>query len=330
MPLQLIRNDISKVHADAIVNPTNIYLKAGGGVSEAIFTAAGKKELQKECEKIGYCSVGNAKITKAYKLNAKYIIHTVGPVWKDGNSNEEKLLSDCYNNCLMLAKQYNFESIAFPIISSGNFGYPKDKALKVALSCFNEFLLDNEIIIYLVIYDKTSLLISERIFSSIKQFIDDNNVQENTLSHGTSIYSSWFVSGAIGNLYHKKNKIEIEIDVVLNSLGDSFSQKLLKLIDEKGLNDVETYKKANIDRRTFSKIRSDLNYKPSKSTVIAFSIALELTLEETKDLLESAGYALSHSYLFDVIIEYYITNKNYNIYEINLTLFSLNQNTLGA
>lgn len=325
MPLEIIRNDITKVHADAIVNAANTSLLGGGGVDGAIHAAAGP-DLLKECRTLGGCEAGEAKITKGYNLQAKYIIHTVGPIWRGGNSNEEELLTNCYKNSLELVKDYKLESVAFPLISTGVYGYPKDKALKIAISVISDFLLKNDVTIYLVIYDKHAFMISSKLFSSIKQYIDDRYIEEHSYARERYMKNSICESQCIVKEVEVKNR---KLEDILNNIDESFSEMLLRLIYEKGMDDVDVYKRANIDRRLFSKIRNDKNYKPSKSTVIAFVISLRLNLDETKDLLLKAGFALSHSSKFDIIIEYFIENKIYDIFEINEELFAFDENTLG-
>lgn len=332
MPLQIIRNDITKIHADAIVNAANSSLLGGGGVDGAIHRAAGP-ELLAECRTLGGCRTGEAKITKGYKLPAKYVIHTVGPVWHGGKNNEEKLLADCYKNSLALAKEYKLESIAFPLISTGAFGYPKDEALKIAISVIGDFLLKNEMTVFIVVYDKAAFMLSEKLFYSIEQYIDDKYVEERQTdrdnifleSHGLMEYVMPSLSDMEATLKSKRN-----LNDVINNIDETFSQMLLRLIDEKGMTDVETYKRANVDRKLFSKIRNDIGYRPSKPTAIAFAIALRLSLDETKDMLMRAGFALSHSSKSDIIIEYFIEEGNYNIFEINEALFAFDQNLLGV
>jgi len=342
MPLKIIRNDITTMKVDAIVNAANTSLKSGGGVCGAIFAAAGERSLQDECDTIGFLSTGCAAITKGYNLPAKYIIHTVGPVWTNGNSNEEHLLIACYENALSLALKHHITSIAFPLISSGIFGYPKDEALKIATSTLGKFLLQHEMLVYLVVYDETSYRLSEKLFTSIENYIDTHYVEERELytqDRKQKLYESsenyvneHITSASFSRELHSDSvlkKSKRSLDDVISNLDESFSDMLLRLIQEKGLSDVATYKKANIDRKLFSKIRSHKDYVPSRVTAIAFSIALELSLDETKDLLSRAGYTLSRSSKFDVIIEYFIESSIYNIFEINEALFAFGLNLLG-
>lgn len=342
MPFEIIRNDITKMPVDIIVNAANTGLKMGGGVCGAIFAAAGEDKLQVECDHISGCNVGEAVITKGYNLPAKHIIHTVGPIWRGGHSNEAQLLHNAYINSLNLALKHNCKSIAFPLISSGIYGYPKDHALKIAVAAISEFLLKHEMMVYLVVFDKKAFVLSEQLFSDIEKYIDDHYVDEHLAAEGNRVIEENQISEikkikmtypapqSQAMMESPQLKVSRSLEDVLGQLDDSFSEMLIRLIDEKGMTDVETYKKANIDRKLFSKIRSKKDYSPSKSTAIAFAIALELNLDETHDLLNRAGYALSHSNEFDLIIEYFINQENYNIYEINEALFAFDQSLLGA
>lgn len=331
MPFEIIRADITRVKADAIVNAANPALKMGGGVCGAIFKAAGPEDLQAECDKIGGCKTGQAVITKGYKLPAKYIIHTVGPVYRGGNYNEEDLLRSAYLNSLNLAKEHGLESIAFPLISSGIYGYPKNEALKVAISAISDFLTDNEMHVYLVMFNKEAFAFSEKLFGKIRKYIDDRYVEEKELLDSGRMLQEEYVQFHASLMERDliKEKKPRSLEDVVNELDETFSEMLLRLIDEKGMTDVETYKKANIDRKLFSKIRTDKNYRPKKNTVLAFAVALELNVDETRDLLQKAGYALSRSNKFDIIVEYFLEEKNYNIFEINEALFAFDQPLLG-
>lgn len=334
MPLEIIRNDITKVHADAIVNAANSSLLGGGGVDGAIHRAAGP-ELLAECRTLGGCKTGEAKITKGYRLPARYVIHTVGPVWHGGKSNEEKLLADCYRNSLALAKEYGLESIAFPLISAGAFGYPKDEALKVAISVIGDFLMSNDMTVYVVVYDKAAFMLSEKLFSSIKQYIDDRYIEEHPsgrnsrLEEAILLRESYLEEAHLPLMEAPAKRRKRSLDDVVNHLDETFSQMLLRMIDERGMTDSQAYKRANIDRKLFSKIRNDVHYSPSKATAVAFAIALGLNLDETRDLLLKAGYALSSSSKFDIIVQYFIEEGNYNIFEINEALFAFDQKLLG-
>ena len=331
MPLGIVRNDITKMTVDAIVNAANESLLGGGGVDGAIHYAAGPKLLA-ECKTLGGCKTGKAKITGGYNLPAKHVIHTVGPIYEDGKHGEKALLESCYRESLALAKAHNCETVAFPLISSGVYGYPKDQALKVAIDVIGDFLLENEMKVYIVIFDKAAYKISEKLFADIAEYIDDNYVDEHTDYHRESMCLNMPMQSIMANEICECKALFAEDDLnsKLKQIDESFSQMLLRKIDEKGMTDAECYKKANIDRKLFSKIRSDVHYKPSKPTALAFAISLELSLAETEDMLRKAGFALSHSNKFDIIIEYFISKGNYNIFEINEALFAFDQSLLGA
>lgn len=330
MPIKIIRQDITKLECDAIVNAANNTLLGGGGVDGAIHRAAGE-ELLEECITLGGCKTGQAKITGAYNLPCKYVIHTVGPIWKNGNYGERDLLTSCYRNSLELAKQYECKSVAFPLISSGRFGYPKDKALRVATDTISDFLLENEMLVYIVVFDKKAFSIGKKLFCDIQQYIDDNYAEQFANRRRGAFESTVMLEDInCDGMPCAPSMQRASLDEMLLQIDESFSQMLLRKIDESGMTDSQCYKKANIDRKLFSKIKSNVNYKPSKTTAIAFAIALELSLDETKDFLMKAGYALSHSNKFDIIIEYFITNMNYNIFEINEALFEFDQCLLGV
>ena len=341
MPLEIVRNDITKMEVDAIVNAANESLLGGGGVDGAIHRAAGS-ELLAECRTLGGCKTGKAKITGGYNLPAKYVIHTVGPIYDEGKHGEKTLLESCYRESLALAREHQCETVAFPLISSGVYGYPKDQALKVAIDVISDFLLENEMAVYIVIFDKAAYKISEKLFADIAEYIDDNYVDEHTDYNRERIRMNALPPVAPRKRRKKSDDdflemcdckamlAEDDLDAKLKQIDESFSQMLLRKIDEKGMTDAECYKKANIDRKLFSKIRSDVHYKPSKPTALAFAISLELSLDETEDMLRKAGFALSHSNKFDIIIEYFISKGNYNIFEINEALFAFDQSLLGA
>lgn len=334
MPLQIVRQDITKMKVDAVVNAANQALQMGGGVCGAIFTAAGAQQLQAECDRISHCATGAAVITGAGQLPAQYIIHTVGPVWKGGKNHEAQLLHDCYIHSLQLARQHDCESIAFPLISSGIYGYPKDQALQIAVAAISEFLLQHEMMVYLVVFDRQSFALSEKLFAALEKFIDDHYVEEVQEKFSTrrrlQAYELQEDCRLIGYVTDNAALPPRKLDEIVNHLDETFSRMLLRLIDEKGLSDVETYKRANIDRKLFSKIKSNPHYQPKKLTVIAFTVALRLNLDETRDLLGRAGYALSRSSKADVIIEYFIQSGHYDIFEINEALFHYDLPLLGA
>ncbi len=318
MPFTIIRQDITKIEVDAIVNAANTELKMGGGVSGAIFKAAGVKELEDACKELAPIKTGEAVLTPGFNLKVKYIIHTAGPIYIDGNHGEEGLLRLAYQNSLKLAYEHGCESIAFPLISSGIYGYPKEEALKVARLAIEDFLKDHEMQVYLLVFDLASFVISQRLKDDIKTYIDEHYV-----SSYTYLRSRVSEADAVLDKVHG-------VDDYLDKLEASFSICLFRYIDEKGLSDVDVYKRANLDRRLFSKIRSDEHYMPSKRTILALAIALHLNLDETNDLLACAGYTLSKSQKADVIIEYFIKNKRFDIFVINEALFAYDQKVLGG
>ena len=330
MPLEIVRNDITKMKVDAIVNAANETLLGGGGVDGCIHRAAGP-ELLAECRTLGGCKTGDAKITKAYRLPCQYVIHTVGPVWNGGSHGERELLVSCYRTSLALAKEHGCETVAFPLISSGIFGYPKDQALRVAVDAISEFLAENDMTVYLVIFSRAAYAIGNKLFADIAAYIDDHYVDVHTDSRRERMRRMSVLEGRALSAGAAAAPMSADgLDSLLAHLDAGFSETLLKLIDRSGKKDSEIYKKANVDRKLFSKIRNNPDYKPSKPTAVAFAIALELSLPETRDLIARAGYALSASSKFDVIIEYFIRQKKYDIFEINEALFAFDQSLLGA
>ena len=326
MPFEIVRNDIVNMKVDAIVNTANPKPIIGAGTDKAVHDKAGARLLLARKE-IGNIAVGEAAITPAFDLDANYVIHTAGPIWRDGKSSEEALLASCFKNSLRLAKEKECESIAFPLISTGSYGFPKPLALQIAVREISSFLMENEMQIYLVVFEKQSFELSEKLFKSVSSYIDANYVSDKmNLEYGTSKVrrrnyedmllheSSYEITSKMPNL-----------DGMLNNLDRGFSETLLDLIDRTGKKDSEIYKKANVDRKLFSKIRNNVNYKPSKATALAFAIALELSMDETDDLLARAGIALSQSNKFDVIVRYFIENKKYDIFELNSVLFEFDQ-----
>lgn len=455
MSFNIIRNDITKVSADAIVNTANPKPIYAGGTDSAIYAAAGAEALLKEREKIGDIEVGQSAVTSAFGLDAKYIIHTVGPEWTDGEHGEQEAVKNCYENSLKLAKELGCESIAFPLIATGVYGFPKDEALKIAISVFSDFLAGEDMEITLVVFDKESFVLSDEIFSGVDEYIDDNyakstldeeyatdRCERDTVIEDASLNETFASSadssrGGLRNLFGKlgkmgrknesvsmhesvaretaaddfcdggsndasdegclaeepegrpdadanlaeknvgrqtapreaffgasmpsasaqmarsamcmeqafegqvrcmapagmlnapaagaKAKQTRSLDDLMANVSETWQESLFRLIDEKGYTDTEVYKRANVDRKLFSKIRSNADYQPKKITAVAFALALNLNLDETKDLIGRAGYALSPSSKFDLIIEYFIENEVYDTYTINLALFEHDQ-----
>lgn len=345
MPFEIVRNDITKMTVDAIVNSANPRPRVGLGTDSAIHEAAGP-ELLAARKVIGNIATGQAAITRAFRLHAKFVIHTVGPVWDGGSYGEEQLLRNCYDNALRLALEHNCRSIAFPLIATNNYGFPREKALQIAVSAFSAFLLEHEMQIYLVVFDRSAFQLSEKLFHSITSYIDQHYVD------------SWekAVYGPDGNTRRQIRQRRMDRDLyeascdrtemrpfagamepARTSLPDwlkqadaGFSETLLKLIDKTGQKDSVIYKKAHVSKQHFSKIRNNPNHKPTKETAIAFALALELDVEQTNDLIGRAGYTLSNSSKFDLIIRYFIEQKKYDIVQINMALYEFDQTLLGS
>lgn len=354
MPFQIIRNDITKVKADVIVNTANPKPVIGSGTDSAIYSAAGEEKLLAERQKIGDIAPGKAAATPAFDLSAKHIIHTVGPAWVDGNHGEREILRSCYANSLALAAELQAESIAFPLIATGVYGFPKDEALNIALAEIGRFLLTHDMNIILVVFDKKAFELSGQLVGQIDEYIDE---------HGVGLSRKAEYGGRYGNCRRLEEEhmlrsicladaepdleeesfdgalapsaapfVDVEgksLDEVLDDAGETFQQRLFKLIDASGMDDVTVYKKANIDRKVFSRIRCKADYKPKKKTAVAFAIALKLDMPTMLDLLSRAEIAFSPSNKFDLIITYFVTNGNYDIFEINAALFKYGQPILG-
>lgn len=345
MPFNIIRQDITKMEVDAIVNAANTELKMGGGVSGAIFKAAGAAKLQAACDKLAPIKTGEAVITSGFDLPAKYVIHTAGPVYNKRNPEEsEKLLRSAYTESLRIAIDHECESIAFPLISSGIYGYPKDEALQVATSAIRDFLNEHDLEVFLALFDKSAFVISRKLLGDVESYIDEHYVETRTIKRRKLLaVEQRALSEDDAQLDESKSqqlaaptfmtaplRAAKPLDDVIGNLDEPFSDMLLRLIDAKGVTDVEVYKRANLDRRLFSKIRSTKNYMPSKRTAIALAVSLGLSLDETDALLKRAGYALSRAVKFDVIVEYFIVNGKYDIFEINEVLFAYDQPLLGG
>lgn len=344
MPLQIIRQDITKMRVDAIVNTTNEEMVGYSGVDLAVHEGAGA-ELDAECAKIAPLGLGCAKITKGYNLDAKYIIHTSGPTWRGGLVGESIILRSCYVESLKLAVANGCKSVAFPLISAGVYGYPKDQVLKFAVQTITEFLFEHELMVYICVFDRTSYEFSKKLFTEISEFIDDEYVEE--CDEECILEIEKFEKASFERCVSKRPaealpQMQVQresqesakgktLQEYMKSMDKPFAYKLFDLIDERGMTDVQCYKKANVDKKTFSKIKCNPDtYKPSKQTAVAFAIALRLNLEETQDLLASAGLTLSRSFTFDKIIRYFIQKEIYDIFEINEALFEFDQVLLGV
>ena len=332
MPFEILRNDITKMNADAIVNTANPRPVIGSGVDSMLHQAAGP-ELLLARQAIGPIAVGEAAVTEAFALHARFVIHTVGPVWQGGGCGEEALLRRCYDNALRLAAERNCRSIAFPLISSGNYGFPKDRALQVAIAAFSAFLLENDMQIYLVVFDRTAYRLSEQLFQGVASYIDQHYVDSCELAtYGAAPRRGRRRLDRCMEVCESMAmpRPSMSLEDFLKAKDSGFTQRLRELILEKGLKNSAVYKRANISKQLFSKIINDPDARPTKPTAIALALALELDLEGTRDLIGRAGYALTNSSTFDLIIRYFIERKQYNVVEINIALYEFDQSLLGA
>lgn len=347
MPLRIAQGDITQFAADAIVNAANFDLIQGGGVCGAIFAAAGERAMRAACAKIGHCAVGEAVATGGFRLPAAHVIHTVGPIWRGGGHGEEELLRACYRNSLALAKSLGAASVAFPLISGGIYGYPKEQAYSVAVSEIGAFLLHNEMDVTLLLYQEKPVTPSAARYVLLRVFIETRQKEllqrmeqscreeeSEAAMADTLLPMAAKRAPKAAHAYapqpQREEPVNRELTQLLKRMSESFSSRLLRLIDERNMTDPEVYQRANLDRRLFSKIRGNPAYRPSKNTALALAVALKLNFDETTDLIRRAGYALSPSSRFDLIVEYYIRNGRYNIFEINEALFAFGESQLGA
>ncbi len=326
MPLKIIREDISRVHADAIVNTANPEPVVGRGTDMALYLAAGAEEMLAERKKIGAIPPGRAAATGAYRLNARYVIHTVGPEWRGGGFREREILGECYANSLALADSLKCKSAAFPLISAGIYGFPKAEALSVAFSEIGRFLLSHDMTVILAVLDRDAFEMSGRLFSDLEDLVGEKEAAARLRrEYGAGANAA---RGGLPLRPAERGARSFSLDEALGTKEDTFTRRLFRLIDERGLDDVTVYKRANIDRKLFSGIRCKKNYHPKKKTAVALAVALELSMDETADLLARAGYALSPNDRFDVIVSYFISRRFYNIWEINAALFRYGEQTL--
>ncbi|MCR5418500.1 MAG: macro domain-containing protein [Lachnospiraceae bacterium] len=350
MPFQIVRNDITQMQVDAIVNPANPMPGYGAGIDTAVYEAAGVEALLEKRRQIGVIEPGQSLITDGYKLPAKYIIHTVGTSWQGGSSGEEEVIRSCYQTVFQVAEENDIESLAIPLLASGSYGFPKGIALRIALSEIEGFLKDHDLELYLVVFDEKSFSLSGELYGDIDAYINDNYVEEKTFGEygaafvmqpeGSPRESRAFAGAAMPEFGRARKAArsmamsapmeEKSLDDVIGNLEKTFMELVFSFADEKGMSDVEVQKKANLDRKAFSKLKCGTTKNPSKSTALAFAVALELSLDDTRDLLSRAGFALSPCSKQDLIVQYFIEREAYDIYEINLALFEHGEPLLGS
>lgn len=343
MPLFIIRDDITRQKVDAIVNTTNEqFYHNGKNVDQRIHEKAGH-ELDTELAKFDHLEKSEVIITSGYNLPCKYIIHTVGPVFTDGNKDEQMSLKKCYINALSLAIKMKLKSIAFPLISSGTYGYPKDKALEIAIEAIKSFLdnLENDMLVKLVVFDDESFAKSKNFDFQVEELIDEKYAKSLTpeyLLSGTKNRKSTFLANMPLSKLDKASKLlnasedkeNGKEDKNLDILDESYREMLFRLISERNLTDAQCYKKANVSKAVFNNIVNKKGYIPKKSTLLALCISLKLNIDTTNELLLKAGYGLSPVLEFDKIVKENILRKNYDVFDINIQLFNKDQVQLGS
>ncbi len=352
MPFKIVRNDITKMQVDAIVNTANVEPIYSSGTDLAVYKAAGEEELLAARKKIGFLDEGEVAITPGFKLPAKYIIHAVSPYYEDGKSGEEKRLRSCYRKSLLLAAEHDCKSIAFPLIATGGFGYLKEEGMRVAVDEINGFLLTHDMLVYLVVFDTESTRLGRNLYPDLESYIDHNYVcekrQERSLKAPIknsfsmpcmapkakampqedvaeeSIKLNDFAAADAFELNEAYDDFVEENEQALKErmkhLSDTFQQYLLYLIKSKGLTNAEVYKRAIITKQLFSKIKLNPWYHPDKATAMRLCVGAGLNLDETKDLLARAGYALSPCDKRDVIFSFFIEKNIHDMIEIDIAL----------
>ena len=361
MAFKIVRNDITKMKVDAIINTANEAPVYGDGVDTAVYEAAGVDELLAERRKIGFMNEGEVAITPGFNLPAKYIIHAVSPFYEDGESGEEELLRSCYKKSLKLAYENRCESIAFPLIATGSFGYPKEEGMRIAVDEINAFLLRHDMLIYLVVFDTEATRLGLNLYPDLEAYIDHNYVCERReVEYGDGYFGSVRKDAPGYDAYriecervekavkHPKEDIaeycvksasmpdmcemsddayedflegnESALKERMAHMSDTFQQYLMYLIGLRGLSNSEVYKRAIITKQLFSKIKLNEEYHPDKSTAMRLCVGAKLNLDETKDLLARAGYALSPCDKRDIIFSFFIEHEVFDMIEIDIAL----------
>lgn len=328
MSFEIVRNDITDMQVGAIVNASDRYPCVNSGVEAAIHEKAGPALFEAR-KKVGYISAGDAAITPAFDLGADYVIHAATPVWTDGCHGETETLRAAYDRSLELALEYGCDSVAFPLLASGNNGFPKSTAMQTAVSAFSEFLLKHDMDIYLVVFGRECLMLSQKLFDNVKQYIDDNYVITHEAIMESSIVKRRY-SYESDEFCPTKEICSPSLSEYLEKKDAGFMETLLDIIAERDLKNSQVYKKANISKQHFSKLMNDPDARPSKQTAIALALALELDVDDTCDLIGRAGFTLTNSSTFDLIIKYFIEHRQFNIIEINMALYDFDQPLLGA